>query len=196
MIGLVEHAARIKEAEVSAFNCGFGAATAEARTSAEARSAAMLERIAVALEGMDRGLSGVAAKLECEAVEVAVAVARKLAPELVAGEPLAEIAALATECFRQLVAVPHVVVRVNDALQHSARCKLEEIARARGLESRLVVLAEPEIGEGDCRIEWADGGVTRDSLATTAAIDDAVSRYLDARRTSDAMTDSAWRFDR
>ena len=33
---------------------------------------------------------------------------------------------------------------------------------ARGFEGRLVVLAEPEIAPGDCRIEWADGGVVRD----------------------------------
>ena len=44
---------------------------------------------------------------------MAVAVAAKLAPELIAREPLAEIAALATESFRHLVATPHVVVRVG-----------------------------------------------------------------------------------
>jgi flagellar assembly protein FliH len=195
-IGLVEHAAKVKDAEAGAFNRGFAAATAEARTSAETRSAATLERVAVALEDLNRGLSAVAAKVECEAVEVAVAVARKLAPELIAREPFAEIAALAADCFRQLIAVPHVVVRVNDALQLTARGKLDEIVRARGLESRLVVLAEPEIAVGDCRIEWADGGVTRDSAATTAAINEAVKRYLDARRTGDVMIDTAWRFDR
>jgi flagellar assembly protein FliH len=196
VIGLVEHAAKVKDAEANGFNRGFAAATLEARASAEARSAAALERVAVALEDVNRGLSGIASKLECEAVEVAVAVARKLAPELVAREPFAEIAGLATDCFRQLIAVPHVVVRVNDALQHTARDKLDEIARARGLQSRLVVLAEPEIANGDCRIEWADGGITRDSTATAGAIDDLVKRYLEARRSSDAMTDTAWRFDR
>ena len=34
---------------------------------------------------------------------------------------------------------------------------------------------------GDCRIEWADGGVTRDRAATLAAIDDVVGRYVAAR---------------
>jgi flagellar assembly protein FliH len=196
VIGLAEHTAKVKDAEATAFNRGFAAATAEARASAEARAAAALERAAATLEGINSGLSEVAAKLECEAVEVAVAVARKLAPELVAREPFAEIAGLATDCFRQLIAVPHVVVRVNDALQHTAREKLDEIARARGLECRLVVLAEPDIANGDCRIEWADGGITRDSAATAATIDQLVKRYLEARRSSDAMTDTAWRFGR
>jgi flagellar assembly protein FliH len=46
----------------------------------------------------------------------------------------------------------------------------------------LVVIAEPDIALGDCRIDWADGGVTRDRVATEAAIADAVSRYLAATR--------------
>ena len=37
---------------------------------------------------------------------------------------------------------------------------------------------------GDCRIEWADGGLVRDRAATEAAIGEAVSRYVAARRGS------------
>jgi flagellar assembly protein FliH len=51
-------------------------------------------------------MGAVEQRLESEAVELAVAVARKLAPELVSRQPFAEIAALATECFRQLTAAP------------------------------------------------------------------------------------------
>ena len=38
-----------------------------------------------------------------------------------------------------------------------------------------MVLAEPDIAPGDCRIEWADGGISRDSAATEHAIDEAVA---------------------
>ena len=113
---------------------------------------------------------------------MAVAVGRKLAAELIAREPMAEIAALATECFKQLVATPHVVVRVNDTLHEFARERIDEIAQHRGFEGRLVVLAEPEIAPGDCRIEWADGGLTRDQAATDAMIAELVSRYIAARQ--------------
>ena len=37
---------------------------------------------------------------------------------------------------------------------------------------------KPDIALGDCRIEWADGGVNRDSAAADAAIGDAVARYV------------------
>jgi flagellar assembly protein FliH len=177
-ISLVEHATSLAEAEATGVRKGHAAA----KTEAEQRTAVALERIAAALDQLNRGLSAVEARLETEAVEVALAVARKLAPELVAREPFAEISALATDCFRHLVAAPHVVVRVNDELHASAREKLEQTTRAGGFEGRLVVLAEPDIALGDCRIEWADGGLKRDSAAIQAAIDEAVARYIAGRR--------------
>src|SRR5258708_7541507 len=184
VMSLAEHATALTEAEAAGFRKGHAAAKAEA----EQHAAAALQRIAAALDQLNRGLSAGSAKLETEAVEVAVAVARKLAPELIAREPFAEISGLATDCFRHLVAAPHVVVRINDQLHASAREMLEQTTRAGGFDGRLVVLAEPDIALGDCRIEWADGGVNRDTAAIQAVIDDAVARYIAGRRGETQMS--------
>jgi flagellar assembly protein FliH len=180
-VALAEHEAELREAEAVGYRRGCMAAEAAALADAEQRLAAAIERIAATLEALSLGLTAVEARLETEAVEVAVAVAKKLAPALIEREPLAEISALAINCFRNLVAAPHVVVRVNEAQHASVSQKIEEVARARGAGSHLVVLAEPDIALGDCRIEWADGGVNRDRDAVMAAIDEAVSRYVHAR---------------
>ena len=182
VITLAEHEVRLAEAEMAAHRRGYAEAQADAGVELERRIAGALERIAVNLGEACRGLKAVEARLECEAVEVAVAVARKLVPALIAQEPFAEIAALTGACFRELLASPHIVVRVNDALYAAARDRLDGIARASGYEGRLVVLGEPGIAFGDCRIEWADGGVNRDTAATEATIAEAVSRYVGARR--------------
>jgi len=181
-IPVAEHAAKLAEAEAEGFRKGFAAAEAEATAEANRRNTAALERIAAATEVLAKSLAAIEARLEAEAVEVAVAVGRKLSAELIAREPLAEISSLATECFKQLVATPHVVVRVNDSLHEFARNRIEEIAHDRGFEGRLVVLAEPEIAPGDCRVEWADGGLTRDQSATNAMITELVARYIAARQ--------------
>src|SRR5215510_8678917 len=191
-ISLAEHADKVAQAETAAHARGF----AEAQATAEQRAAVALERIAGLLQGLDRSLAAVHARLETEAVEVAVSVARKLVPALIAREPLAEISALASECFRHLVASPHVVVRVSDALHAAARERLDEIIRSLGLESRLVILGEPEIAPGDCRIEWADGGICRDSAAVAAAIDQAVTRYISARLQAAPKSDIPWSNER
>ncbi len=177
-----DYHAAIAEAEARGYRNGLTAAEAQARTEAERRTAAAFERIGTVLAGVAGQMTAIEARLECEAVEVAVAVARKLAPSLVAQQPMAEIVALATECFNTLLAAPHVVVRVSNELYAAARDRLEEIARGRGFEGRLVVLGEAGIALGDCRIEWADGGIIRERAAVEAAIGDVVARYVAARR--------------
>lgn len=183
-MSLAEHAQKLAEVEAAAYRRGYAEAQADAKVESDRRLAGALERIADGVAEADKTLNVVETRLECEAVEVAVAVAKKLAPALIAREPFAEIEALASDCFRQLLAAPHVVVRIQDALYATAREQLEQIVRARGFEGRLVMLAEPEIALGDCRIEWADGGVNRDSATAGAAIDAAVTAYLSARRGS------------
>jgi len=187
-IALAEHAVKLAEAETAAHRRGYSEGKADATAEAERRIASALERIASGIGGAAEALKTIETRLECEAVEVAVAVARKLAPALIAREPFAEISALASECFRELIASPHIAVRVNDALYAATREKLDAIARARGFEGRMVVLAEPGIAVGDCRIEWADGGINRDSAAADAAIGEAVARYVSARRGAAALT--------
>ena len=177
-VPLADHAAALAEAEAAGHRKGI----ATARTEAAQRTAAAFERMVTGLEALGRSLGAVEARLETEAVEVAVAVARKLAPELIAREPLAEVTALAADCFRQLVSTPHVVVRISSELYDGARERLEALTRVSGFAGRLVILAEPEIAPGDCRIEWADGGVARERAVIEAAIAEAVARYIAGRR--------------
>jgi flagellar assembly protein FliH len=179
-----ELALKLGEAESKGFRDGFDTAEKEGHSVAARRSAAAFELIGDALDRMARDLAVIEDRIRAESVELAAAVARKLAPELVLREPFAEIAALVTECFRQLTAAPHVVIRVNEALLETARTQLDEIARTRGFEGRLVVIAEPEIALGDCKIEWADGGIIRDAAKTDLAISNAIGRCLGARQTA------------
>ncbi len=182
MITLAEHQVKLAETETAAHRRGYTDAQNDAAVTAGRRISEALERIAASLGQATNALQAVEARLESEAVEVAVAVARKLAAALIGREPFAELSALASDCFRELVASPHIVVRVNDALYAEAREKLDDAARAHGFEGRLVVLGEPGVAMSDCRIEWADGGINRDKTATDAAIGEAVARYVSARR--------------
>jgi flagellar assembly protein FliH len=187
-VAAARHEADMAEAETRGYRNGVNAAEAQARTEAERRLAGAFERIASGLDQLRASLKAVEGRFEAEAVEVALAVGRKLAADLIAEEPFAEISALADQCFRELLAAPHIVVRVNGALYADAKQKLDEIARARGFDGRLVVMAEADIAPGDCRIEWADGGLKRERAATEAAIAEAVGRYIASRRGGPATT--------
>ncbi len=177
-----EVAQKVAAAEARAYQEGFAAGQHEAKAESDRRIALAMEEIRIAVQGIATRFSSVEDKMETEAVDVAVAVARKLCAELIAAEPLGGIIALVRDCFSHLVATPHLVVRINDALYDSAREKIERLAKQSGFEGRLVILAEPEIATGDCRIEWADGGVVLERGAISAKIDELVGRYVASRK--------------
>jgi flagellar assembly protein FliH len=178
---MVEHERRRADAESQAYRQGFNAGEQQAHQEATKRMADALSVIADGLGRLDSALTAIETRLETEAVEVAVAVAAKLAPALIAREPFAEIAALATECFHHLVSTPLVTVRIAADIHETAKGQIEEIARSNGFDGRLAVMSDESLAPGDCRIEWADGGIIRESTATASAIDETVARYIAAR---------------
>ena len=180
-ITMVEHERRRADAESQAYRQGFNAGEQQAHQEATKRMADALSVIADGLGRLDSALTAIETRLETEAVEVAVAVAAKLAPALIAREPFAEIAALATECFHHLVSTPLVTVRIAADIHETAKGQIEEIARSNGFDGRLAVMSDESLAPGDCRIEWADGGIIRESTATASAIDETVARYITAR---------------
>jgi flagellar assembly protein FliH len=176
-----EVAQKVAAAEARAYRDGYDAALREARVESDRRAALALEEIAIGVKGIAARFSSVEIRMETEAVEVAVAVARKLCNELIAREPLGEVAALVGDCFAQLVSTPHLVVRINDSSYEAAHERIEKLAKQSGFAGRLVILAEPEIETGDCRLEWADGGVVLERAAIEAKINELVGRYIASR---------------
>ena len=176
-----EIAQKIAAAEARAYRDGYDAALREARVESDRRSALAMEEIGIAMKGIAARYGTIETRMETEAVDVAIAVARKLCSELIAREPLGEITALVSDCFAQLVSTPHLVVRINDSLYETAHERVDRLAKQSGFAGRLVILAEPEVETGDCRIEWADGGVVLERAAIEAKINELVGRYVASR---------------
>jgi flagellar assembly protein FliH len=176
-----ELAQKIAAAEARAYRDGYGAAMRDAKAESDRRTALAMEEISIAMRSIAAGFAGIESRMETEAVDVAVAVARKLCSALIAEQPLGEITALVSDCFVQLVSTPHLVVRINASLYEIAHERIELLAKQSGFQGRLVILAEPEIETGDCRIEWADGGLVLDRAAVEAKINELVGRYIASR---------------
>jgi flagellar assembly protein FliH len=159
---------------------GLARGTAEGRRAAEAdhgaRLAAALDSLAAAAEQLLSGADRHRAEVEADAVAFALALGRKLAGEALEAQPLAPIAEAASAAFQHLRGVPHLVVRVNDALVEPVAKLVRQLAADRGFEGRLVVLGEPDIAPSDVRLEWADGGLVREQ----SRIDDAVLKLMSA----------------
>ena len=187
----LEIAQKLASAEARAYRDGYDTAQREAKAESDRRTALALEEIAVGIQGIATRFSGIEIRMETEAVDVAVAVARKLCSELISDEPLVEITGLVSDCFSHLVSTPHLVVRINETLYEAAHERIERLAKQSGFAGRLVILAEPEIATGDCRIEWADGGVVLERAAIEAKINELVGRYMASRGGTTTMRNEA-----
>ncbi|MCO5130110.1 MAG: FliH/SctL family protein [Xanthobacteraceae bacterium] len=177
-----EIAARVAQAEAQAYRAGFDAAQRESHVESEHRSAAALQQIGDSIAAIAARFAEIEGRLQTEAVNVAVATARKLSGALIAAEPLTEVVELVRDCFKHLVTTPHLVIRINDGLYEQAHEAFERMAKQSGFSGRLIVLAEPDIAAGDCKIEWADGGVMREAAAIDAKITELVARYIASHR--------------
>ncbi len=116
-----------------------------------------------------------------EAVDLAASIGRKLAGHALGRYPTAEVEALVRECLSALDGVPHLVIRCAPELAERIRDTTTAQIATSSFTGRLVVMGEPDIAIGDCRIEWADGGLVRDINATSADINSKIAAFLAAR---------------
>jgi flagellar assembly protein FliH len=180
--GSAKTVAALQEAEARGHAQGLAEGRRQGAAEANAQLAASMRRLAEVAGTLLAGLDAHQARLEDEALAFATALGRKLADTALAAYPLEAVMEAARASFQHLRGVPHLVVRVNDALVESVEGHVQRMARERGYEGRLVVMGEPDIAPGDGRIEWADGGIVREQARIEAAVDHAVAGALGARR--------------
>lgn len=174
-----EAAARAEAAraalEAAAYASGLQDGRAEAALQAQARLADALTRVGLAAAGLLNQSDARDAEREAQALAFAGALARKIAGEALDARPLAAVEEAARSALRHLRGVPHLVLRVNEALVDEAETLMRRLSREHGFEGRLVVLGEPDMAPGDARLEWADGGVVRERARIEAALEDALA---------------------
>ncbi|WP_208984393.1 FliH/SctL family protein [Stappia sp. TSB10GB4] len=181
-ITLSEHKALLAIAEQAAFQRGRAEALGEQQQSEEGRLADEAGRLAESVSALIGQLDVEQARHEKDAVALAFLVARRICAHLIAREPLGEIIALISECLGPLRRAPHLVIRVREGDMAELKRRLDPLVAEKGFDGRLVLLGEPDIAAGDCRIEWADGGIVRDRKAIERQVDQAAKRYFEGRR--------------
>lgn len=173
-----EHQAIVRVAEEAARAQGFEAGRA-AQASAEAAAlAAALERVGERLGTVAADIAALEEASRREAVQFALAFARKLAGKTIALAPVESIETTAAAVFADLRGAAHVAVRVSPPLVEPVKERLGKSMRDMGLETRLIVFPDPEIASGDTHVEWADGGIVRDTAALSAALEQALAAFL------------------
>lgn len=157
---------------------GFAAGQAEAREQSDREMSASMESFAANAGSLLAALQAESISIRGQAVSLAMTAAQKLAPALIATRPQAEIEAVLRDCLTHLNREPHIVLRVADALVERLKETVDRMAMERGLTGRIILLGQGDVAEGDCVVEWADGGVVRSLADIEQEMTDTVARYI------------------
>lgn len=170
--------AEVEQEKALAFAEGSKTGHAEALGTIEQKLSQAVDQLLVRSGEITAKLSAMEAGLGEEAKLLALTVGRAIASELLVQSRCAEIETIVSEALALLTNQPHVVVRVHEDLLESLTPRLQSISEQRGFTGKLIMLGEPDLDHSDCRIEWAEGGITRDVPALQAEIDSIVARHL------------------
>lgn len=113
-----------------------------------------------------------------EAVELAAAIARKLAGRLIARQPQDQIEALVLRCMDDMRDEPRLVVRAAESVVQLLDQRVDQLVAQSGFGGKVVLVPDDTMAPTDCRIDWADGSAERNQAALEQEVDQAVERYI------------------
>ena len=161
-------------------NTGYERGKAEVEATVNNRIANALSQIA---DGVSRLLAtheaGNAMRSE-QPIHLALAIVRKLLPEWARRGGMAEVEAMVRNCLTDLIDEPRLVIRVAEDTMGLVREHLDRTVGASGFGAKLMVIGDPSIAPGGCRIEWAEGGMERDTAQLLAEIERRAAHMLEA----------------
>lgn len=163
---------------------GYAAGQAAGAAEAQARQKTMLtQALARIAEGVGRLITEREATnlmRQRQPLRLTLAIARKLLPEMARRSAMDEIEGMVKECLRNLIDEPRLMIRVNDILLEDVKARLDGLPEATGFTGKLLVLGDPGLAPGDCRVEWAEGGAERNNARLLEEIERVAQRVLAA----------------
>jgi flagellar assembly protein FliH len=171
----------------------FAAGEQAGREGAAAEHAAAVEQALTSIEGQLAQLAGnlgqMQAQARTEAVTLAAAIARKLAAQLMAREPLREIETLVLRCMDDMRDEPRLVVRANDGVVRLLDERIDALVAQSGFGGKVMLVPDNGLAASDCRVDWADGSAERNQAQLETDVEQAVQRYLAALQSEAAATE-------
>jgi len=153
------------------YDAGMAAGIKAGKDEQIAQQTVLLAKIDHNVVTLVKNIDKVAHEQEDQMRGMALAIAKKILPAFTAEHGMGEIEALISDTLREMAREPRLVVRVHESEFDVLNEKIQAIATQRAFQGKIVVLADADVASGDCRIEWADGGVERNTPATEKAIE-------------------------
>lgn len=173
-----QHVAAVEQARQEAYQAGLAEGRALQENAEQQLIGRALDTIAQVMPGLIAQMKTIEVRAQQEALAFTRDFAEKLAGRLVEQSPLSTIEATARAIMDDLRGSAHVAVRVAPSIVDSCKNRLTLLLRENGIEPKLFVFPDPDIAAGDCRIEWADGGIVRERAVLLHLIDKSLEMLL------------------
>ncbi len=174
--------AELEEARTQAHAAGLAEGVAQARRELAADQAQRLNVLLAELtDRVATLLTEEAARVTQSremTMQIALAIARKLLPDYTVRHGLAEVEAAVRHVLTGLGDEPRLVVRVAEEQLEAVTLAVQPEAERSGFAGKLIFLADTALGAADCRVEWADGGLERDTMRLWDEVDRLVAEVL------------------
>lgn len=112
------------------------------------------------------------------ALSMAVASIKKIWPQLIKKLGLEMIESTIRKSLEYNPEESRIVVRVHDSMLDPVVARLPQLQNEQAFAGKIIVIADANVSLGDCKIEWADGGLERLSRTLSSQLDEAMDRIL------------------
>ncbi|MEO0410675.1 MAG: FliH/SctL family protein [Pseudomonadota bacterium] len=143
--------------ETAAFEAG----KAEALAALEAQTLAQVQAMNAQLLALAGEREALEKTVSDAAVELAELATFKIADILIERGPGRLVAETVLKALPLVIGEARIVVRLAEALVDHIKSRMDEMALEAGFTGKVVLLGDESIAPGDCRIEWANGGIER-----------------------------------
>ncbi|GEM_PF-154745 len=173
----------LEQARVAAHAEGRQQGMDEAASAAEKQIADTLNAIVQKTQALFDAQAEANQDLARDAVAVAAALVKKLFPTLNQETAVAQIEQMLREALGQQTGASEITVRVPADLAEGLHDRIEGVSEMAGFRGDIKVLGDPALAPGDCRLEWASGGVSRSTAELAEQLDEIVARHLETDAT-------------
>lgn len=168
----------LEAARLEAFAQGREAGRVEAEAAREALIARSTAAVAENLKRFQVFTAELDQRMTSWALQAARLMLKTLFPDLLRQHSQAEIEALVVEVLHENEQEPRVVLRLPADMIEPMQPLVAGLCKDAGFAGRLLLIEDETIAAGDCRIEWAEGGVERQAQRIWNDIEQRVSRLL------------------
>lgn len=169
----------LAQARAEGFAEGREQAKADSSISVESQLARALDAFGNRVTELITHHAETSSRVASYATLAAMAVARKMIPELYRRNAVREIELAVAEIFDRIPEKPTLNLRVNEVFRDDLSTRIDALVEQRGFAGQVTVAPDPHLDECDCRIEWAGGGAELMFAALWRDVDEIVERHLD-----------------